>query len=52
MAAEMWVTAVAMPAVPSAANSLPALNPNHRTQSIEEPTTVSTRLLGAISFPG
>ena len=52
IAAEMWVTAIAMPAVPSAASSLPALKPNQPTQSIDAPTTVSTRLLGAIDVVG
>ena len=52
VAVAMWVTAIAMPATPSAASSLPALNPNHPTQSIEAPTTVSTRLFGGIGVPG
>ena len=32
------VTAIAMPATPSAASSLPALKPNQPTQSIDAPT--------------
>lgn len=52
IAVEMWVTAIAIPAVPSAASWLPALKPNQPTQSIEAPTTVSTRLLGGIAVPG
>ena len=52
VAVQMCVTAIAMPATPSAASWLPALNPNQPTQSIEAPTTVSTRLFGVIGVPG
>ena len=40
VAVAIWVTAMAMPAVPSAANSLPALKPNQPTHSMEAPMTV------------
>ena len=39
-AVAICVTAIAMPAVPSAASSLPALKPNQPTQSMEAPITV------------
>ena len=51
-AAASWVTAIAMPATPSAASSLPALNPNQPTQSIAAPTTVYPRLFGGIGVFG
>ena len=35
-----WVTVIAMPATPSAASSLPALNPNHPTHSMAAPMMV------------
>ena len=35
-----WVTAIAMPATPSAASSLPALNPNQPTHSMAAPMIV------------
>jgi len=46
------VTIMAMPAVPSAASSLPALNPNQPTHNIPAPTVVNTRLLGFIGCCG
>ena len=49
VAVEIWVTSIAMPAAPSAATALPALNPNQPTQSIEAPTTVSVKLCGGIA---
>ena len=52
VAVAMWVTVMAMPATPSAASWLPALNPNQPTQSIDAPTTVRTRLFGAIGVVG
>ena len=36
-AALICVTSIAIPALPSAATALPALNPNHPTQSIDAP---------------
>ena len=39
VAALICVTNMAMPAKPSAAHELPALNPNHPTQSIAAPVT-------------
>ena len=47
-AVAIWVTAMAMPARPSAATAEPALKPNQPTHSSEAPITVSTRLCGAI----
>ena len=52
VAVQMCVTAMAIPATPSAASWLPALKPNQPTHSIEAPTTVSTRLFGAIGVSG
>ncbi len=40
VAAEMCVTAIAMPAVPSAASADPALKPNQPTHSIAAPIMV------------
>jgi hypothetical protein len=45
----MWVTAIAMPARPSAATCEPALKPNQPTQSRPAPITVRTRLWGGIA---
>ena len=45
-AAAMWVTSIAIPAAPFAANALPALNPNQPTQSIDAPVTVMVKLCG------
>src|SRR4029077_13037362 len=47
-AVAICVTAMAMPARPSAATAEPALNPNQPTQRSEAPITVSTRLCGAM----
>src|SRR5687767_15773570 len=44
--AAIWVTAIAMPAVPLAATAEPALKPNQPTQSRPAPATLSTRLCG------
>ena len=41
------MTSMAIPAMPSAASSLPALKPNQPTQSMLVPTTVRTRLWGS-----
>ena len=48
VAVAIWVTAIAIPALPLAATAEPALNPNQPTHSSEAPTTLSTRLCGAI----
>jgi hypothetical protein len=48
----IWVTAIAMPARPSAASAEPALKPNQPTQSNDAPIVVSVRLCGAMfSWP-
>ena len=47
-----WVTASAIPATPSAANSEPALNPNQPTHSMAAPTMVYARLFGSIGVTG
>ena len=46
-AVAIWVTAIAMPALPLAASAEPALKPNQPTHSSEAPMTLSTRLWGA-----
>src|SRR5256714_13313211 len=48
VAVAIWVTAMAIPALPLAATAEPALKPNQPTQSSEAPVTLSTRLCGAI----
>src|SRR5246127_5782664 len=48
VAVAIWVTAIAMPALPLAAAAEPALNPNQPTHSSEAPITLSTRLCGGI----
>ena len=52
VAVATWVTTIAIPAVPSAASSLPALNPNQPTQSMPAPITVSGRLCGGMGVAG
>ena len=52
VAAETCVAVRVMPAVAFAASALPALNPNHPTQSIPAPTTESVRLCGGIGVVG
>ena len=47
-AVAIWVTAMAMPALPLAATADPALKPNQPTHSMEAPMTLSTRLCGAM----
>src|SRR5438874_7788591 len=47
-AVAICVTAMAMPARPSAATSEPALKPNQPTQSSDAPMTDRTRLCGAM----
>src|SRR5262245_20277386 len=47
-AAARCVAAKALAATPSAATALPALNPNHPTQSIAAPSTVYVKLCGGI----
>src|SRR6516225_8190288 len=49
VAVAIWVTAIAMPALPLAAVAEPALKPNQPTHSSEAPITLSTRLCGAIA---
>ena len=46
VAAERWVTSIAMPALPSAARALPALNPNQPTQSMPAPVKLMVKLCG------
>src|SRR6266404_5289763 len=48
VAVAIWVTAIAMPALPLAAVAEPALNPNQPTHNKEAPATLRTRLCGAI----
>jgi hypothetical protein len=48
IAAAICVTAIAMPARPSAASSEPALKPNQPTQRNDAPIMVSTTLCGAM----
>src|SRR5690606_37274103 len=51
-AAPSCVTSIAIPAAPFAASALPALKPNHPTQSIAAPDTVIVRLCGGIGVVG
>ena len=51
-AVAICVTAMAMPATPSAASSLPALKPNQPTHSNDAPITVMVRLCGGICVVG
>ena len=48
-AVAIWVTAIAMPARPSAATAEPALNPNQPTHSRDAPITVNVRLWGGMA---
>src|SRR5271166_1450117 len=48
VAVAIWVTVIAMPALPLAAVADPALKPNQPTHSREAPVTLSTRLCGGI----
>ncbi len=48
VAAEMCVTNMAIPALPSAASALPALNPNQPTQSMPAPVKLMVSC-GALS---
>ena len=52
VAAEMWVTIIAMPALPLAASALPALKPNQPTHSMAAPAMVMPGLCGGISSWG
>ena len=52
VAAARCVTNSAIAAVPSAASSLPALNPNQPTHSIPAPITAKGRLCGRITSRG
>src|SRR6202045_688131 len=47
-AVAICVTAIAMPARPSAATAEPALNPNQPTHRSEAPVRVNTKLWGAM----
>src|SRR5260370_31254715 len=46
VAVAIWVTAIALPALPLAATADPALKPNQPTHSSEAPITPRTRLCG------
>ena len=46
--AEMWVTAIAMPAPPLAPNALPPLKPNQPTHSIAAPIITIPGLCGGL----
>ncbi len=48
VAVAIWVTAIAMPALPLAATAEPALKPNQPTHNSDAPITLSTKLCGAI----
>ena len=52
VAAAIWVTSIAMPALPSAARALPALNPNQPTHSIAAPIMVMPGLCGGRTWLG
>jgi hypothetical protein len=52
VAAPMCVTSIAMPAELSAASALPALKPNHPTQSMHAPVTAIARLCGGMGVSG
>lgn len=49
MAAEIWVTAIAIPAEALAATAEPALNPNQPTHNIVAPMSVNAILCGGIA---
>src|SRR5205823_14899605 len=51
VAVAIWVTAIAMPALPPAVVADPALNPNQPTHNSEAPATLSTKLCGGIGSP-
>src|SRR5687768_2263068 len=51
-AVAIWVTAIAIPAVPFAATADPALKPNQPTHNIAAPTRVKPRLCGIIAVVG
>ena len=48
VAAEIWVTVIAMPALPSAASCEPPLKPNQPTQSIAAPIITNPGLCGGV----
>ena len=48
VAVAIWVTVIAMPALPLAAVAEPALNPNQPTHKSEAPMTLNTRLCGGM----
>ena len=50
--AEMWVTAIAIAALPFAARAEPPLNPNQPTQSMPVPVTHMVRLCGGMGVFG
>src|SRR5690348_15762520 len=50
--ADKCVTSIAIPALPSAANALPALNPYQPTHNIPAPVTVIVMLCGGMAVSG
>ena len=52
VAAEIWVTSIAMPALWSAARAEPALKPNQPTHSMAAPIMVMPGLCGGLTSPG
>ena len=52
VAAETCVASIVIPAAPFAPSALPALKPNHPTQSMPAPTTESVRLWGGMGVAG
>jgi hypothetical protein len=51
VAAETWVTVMAMPASPPAVSALPALKPNHPTHSMQAPAIVIHGACGGLGAP-
>src|SRR6185369_12476525 len=52
VAAEIWVTVMAMPASPPALSALPALKPNHPTHSMQAPAMVIHGACGGFTSSG
>src|SRR5260370_24758510 len=50
VAVAIWVTAIAMPALPLAAAAEPAVKPNQPTHNKEAPATLRARLCRAIAL--